>query len=68
MVSAHVIPKRLVHLIKECSGFDCSRDFLILFLASVRQLALHAVKLSFIRQSLNWKKAMQILSLLDHVF
>lgn len=28
MVSAHVIPKRLVHLIKECSGFDCSSDFL----------------------------------------
>lgn len=67
MVSAHVIPKRLVHLIKECSWFDCSSDFFF-FLASVRQLALHAVTLSFIRQSLNWKKVMQILSLLDHVF
>lgn len=27
MISAHIIPKRLVHLMKECSGFDCSRDF-----------------------------------------
>ena len=27
MVSAQVIPKRLVHLIEERSGFDCSGDF-----------------------------------------
>lgn len=26
-VFAHVIPERLVHLVKEYSGFDCSGDF-----------------------------------------
>lgn len=36
MVSAHVIPERLVHLIEECSGFDCSSDFFFFFLSQYK--------------------------------